>query len=138
MRNRSAVLWCPGAAGYSEVTYNYGYNTLYFAPDYHWGLPNPGHKLGSIKKPSGTILFADEALFDNGGYLWANGVVQSPKWTSSAVLGNPTGTQQGVGFRHNDRANFCFIDGHVRSDRIGGELFPISTSDAADEFWDLK
>ena len=135
---RSAVLWCPGAAGYSEVTYNYGYNSIYFAPGYHWGGPNPGHKLGSIKKPSGTILFADEALFDNGGYLWANGIVQSPQWRSAAVLGNPTGTQQGVGFRHNDRANFCFIDGHVKSDRLGGELYPISSSAEADEYWDLK
>ncbi len=151
---RSKVFWCPAAAGNSEITYNYGYNTIYLAPEYHYGATVRGRKFSSVKSGSNTIIFADEAMYVNaaaGGVLWADGVAQSPAARASAVWDNPTGTCQGVGFRHSNSANFVFLDGHVKSGSLGGALYPVTnlgivgvagafaaTTPETDQYWDLN
>ena len=151
---RSKVFWCPAAAGNSEITYNYGYNTIYLAPEYHYGATVRGRKFSSVKSGSNTIIFADEAMYVNaaaGGVLWADGVAQSPAARASAVWDNPTGTCQGVGFRHSNSANFVFLDGHVKSGSLGGPLYPVTnlgivgvagafaaTTPETDQYWDLN
>ncbi len=134
----SKVFTCPVAN--AATTYTYGYNTIHFAPEYHFNPTGPrSHRqLSSVKDPSGTILFGDEATYDAGGVMVTQGVIQSPQFQGAAVKANPEHQKEGVAFRHSGRAVFGFVDGHVQSEIIGSAYYPTTGGAAADEHWDLN
>ena len=112
------ILTCPGfgkiipdsegiAYAYKITKPHYGFNRM--------GLNSPtdgGHsnlhwvnKVNKVKNPSGMIAFGDSKKFVDGGK------------TCSVGFDNVLcyGTQNTTDFRHKNKANFIFVDGHVDS-----------------------
>ena len=107
-----------GAAdGPQWITSTYGYNGYYLCPAAsRWaGIAHrPWQKLSTIKGPENVMVFADTLL------SWANAA--QARLTNTALLDPPqlfyAGTWQDntsptTCFRHFDRANAAFADGHV-------------------------
>ena len=63
-------------------------------------------RLSQIAKPSVFVLFADGATGNGRGFEFLCAA------THALYMGNPA---QGDAFRHNDKANICFADGHVET-----------------------
>jgi prepilin-type N-terminal cleavage/methylation domain-containing protein/prepilin-type processing-associated H-X9-DG protein len=81
---------------------DYGWN--------HWGLGGRSHqKIIHIKRVSETILAADAVA----GYI------------ASPACSCPRPDHGRLRFRHLDRANILFGDGHTGSDRLGSKLYAI-------------
>jgi prepilin-type N-terminal cleavage/methylation domain-containing protein/prepilin-type processing-associated H-X9-DG protein len=107
------VFSCPVYSNHGMVrgggTNDYGWN--------HWGLGGRGHRqIIHVKKPSGTIMLADAS----------NGYIASPACSC------PRPDNGRLRFRHVDRANILFADGHCSSDRKGSKLYPANYST---EWW---
>ncbi|MCK5801874.1 MAG: DUF1559 domain-containing protein [Lentisphaeria bacterium] len=87
---------------------DYGWN--------HWGLGGRSHrKIIEVKKSSFTIMLADATR----GYLGA------------PACSCPRPDHGRLRFRHSNRANILFSDGHTGSDRLGSKLYTIVDS----EWW---
>ncbi len=85
----------------------YGTNKRYVAE-----RPNSTATLAMIPKPTETIWFADATL----GYLRAPSCCGV---TTTAPLCTQAPTVDNLAWRHNDTANFCWVDGHVSKMRRG-------------------
>lgn len=108
----TTVGWCPAfdyflpwvklkAAGFS---FCYGYNWFLSAP-----AGSPLFRVSSIPNPSGLVLFGDAAQINT----W-----QAPASRSNPMLEewyylDSSTTQPNAHFRHSQRANAVFMDGHV-------------------------
>ncbi len=99
---KNTQIWdCPSAAG--QPNSRYGWNI---------GLPNNGigQALGEFTQPSVTVLMGD-TLYPGPFLNWQGG---GPP--GSCPTGQPVSiTNRGcIAARHNDGANFGFVDGHVK------------------------
>ncbi len=99
---------------------DYALNGLLGGP---WGgnpddVPPPSHTMSGIREPTQIMLYAD----------W-RGTNRAAR--PQDVIGNETRTA--VVFRHNDRSNHVFVDGHVRS--IGVEGYPGSAPNLDSAHW---
>lgn len=111
-------IWvCPSQADFTPDTgwtTSYGYNFEYLlapGPDYphsgYSGFGNSGINEAFLGRPAETLLFMDDAAPQGNTNLWS--YVQRPG--DSAVVdgfGRPA-------FRHQNRADVLFCDGHVKS-----------------------
>ncbi len=107
------VFQCPSRftlKSYDKPFTGYAYNATYVGGGYSdWdGQADPPAKLSRIQNPSRTVLIADSAI-------WS-------AWTSETIANNYLRAPgdiyyfgPNVHFRHNDRANVLFCDGHVES-----------------------
>lgn len=111
----SKVHDCPGNElikdGTSAQNSGYGYNEfLGYEPFNNYA----GLKTSRVLRPSGTLMFADSAVTD---------YYDNKKLIPTSFLYSPDGIkskQSGgfVHFRHNERANGCFADGHVSQSEV--------------------
>lgn len=120
------VKFCPvlrdvlkGADTFEEGTGGYGYNATYIggtARDRY-----SGERLGNVPRPALTVMFTDTA------FPRANGLQEyayCEPFRSIDAAGRLRGTlSPSVHFRHGDRANVAWCDGHVsaeKSTKVGG------------------
>ena len=115
------------ADGPQWITSTYGYNGYYLSPPQS-GWPQIGYrpwqKITTVIKPAEVIAFADTLLdWDVTG--------ENPLLTNIALLDPPyilnnsaTSWEKNLHpttcFRHNDRANVVFVDGHCRWMKLEG------------------
>ena len=103
---RAKTIWnCPAQA--TPVSYfDYAGNVHVMGYKLQGAVPlYPVRKLTAVKKPSATILMADNASGETNG--------MSGTWFSSST--NQWPWPQRIGARHNGKANVLFCDGHVAS-----------------------
>lgn len=107
------------------ITSTYGYNGYYLSPE-KTAWPNISHrpwqKITTVKEPDKVIAFADTMLdwADTGGSpILSNMALLDPpylyKGTTWEKNLHPT-----TCFRHSDRANVVFVDGHCESMNLEG------------------
>lgn len=105
---------------YESGSGGYGYNNTYVGSRTRWGGGiASGARDTEIKRPAGTIMFADAAMAQadaNGEYLTEESFVYSPyslngqEVMRSWGLASPT-----MHFRHQGQADIIWCDGHVDS-----------------------
>lgn len=105
------------------ITSTYGYNGYYLSPPKSpW--PNirhrPWQKEETIRTPSNVLAFADTMLSrtNNGQFLENNAMVDPPQLLSSNGTRWEPNPYPTTSFRHNDKTNIVFVDGHCSSSRI--------------------
>jgi len=113
----------PGVAeGPQWITSTYGYNGYYLSPPKSPWLQiqyRPWQKITTVIKPAEVIAFADTLL--DRDFALTNIALLDPPWilnnsaTEWGINGRPT-----TCFRHNDRANVVFVDGHCGSMKLEG------------------
>lgn len=110
-------------------TSTYGYNGYYLCPPASgwegWSIPpdRPWQSLSSVRGPSEVFVLADTMLdwSTPRGTVVANNTHLDPGYLFNARTRrwnrqmNPT-----LCFRHNDRANVAFVDGHAKSVGLEG------------------
>ena len=111
------------ADGPQWITSTYGYNGYYLSPPQSgWAQikHRPWQKITTVIKPAEVIAFAD-TLLDRDVAL-TNIALLDPPWilpsrsaTSWIINTHPT-----TCFRHYDRANAVFVDGHCESMKLEG------------------
>jgi len=125
-----------------------------------WGtqmMPLESKSLAAIAQPSNTIAIAEKHMDDaaktgamgpttgfcgdefygashTGGWDWC-APMEEPDGTRSAAVAYPNGPNGAVSASHQQRANFLFVDGHVKS------YFPYQTNPdpvnrKSDNLWD--
>ncbi|HTI99847.1 MAG TPA: prepilin-type N-terminal cleavage/methylation domain-containing protein [Dongiaceae bacterium] len=106
------VQQCPaftGSANWNTDPYSgYNYNTSYLGHGQNESIPEPARS-SAVRQPMQTLIFGDGEYADG-----ANKFMRAP-WPNPgdvAFSGRYSGTQ---GFRHNDRSNAVFCDGHAQS-----------------------
>jgi prepilin-type N-terminal cleavage/methylation domain-containing protein/prepilin-type processing-associated H-X9-DG protein len=110
-RTNMAVHQCPSYDGRSNSAADpytgYNYNTSYIGRGQGEVVPRPA-KATDVRKPAETILFGD------GQYgAGANKYMRSPFYSPyESLVARWAGTQ---GFRHQNRTNAAFCDGHAES-----------------------
>ena len=107
-------------SAYESGAGGYGYNNDYVGSRLRWGGDRTsGTRTTEIKRPAGTIMFADTAMArsdSDGEYLIEESFVYPPYFSNSQGLiwsldlGTPS-----MHFRHNELANVAWCDGHVDS-----------------------
>lgn len=102
---RAKTIWnCPAqATSGPEHFFDYAGNVHVMG---YWGNNNyPARKLSAVKKPSATILMADNASDETNGMnrIYISKSTENWPWPI------------GIGARHNGKANVLFCDGHVAS-----------------------
>jgi prepilin-type N-terminal cleavage/methylation domain-containing protein/prepilin-type processing-associated H-X9-DG protein len=120
LENNNRVLKCPSVdpsqieQRYQGGTGGYGYNYEYLAP---LTYPPPNYlpkwkprRMGTAKKTSTTVAFADSA----GTWIdpWPTG---DPVLIEVPLIEPPSGRYPSVHFRHIHTANVAFLDGHVEN-----------------------
>lgn len=109
-----------GAATFEEGTGGFGYNAAYIG-----GTPQDTFspaRLANVPEPSRTVMFTDTAFARSEG-LQEYAFCEPRRWV------NPNGKLRGklipsVHFRHAERANVAWCDGHVTAEvatELGGE-----------------
>jgi prepilin-type processing-associated H-X9-DG protein len=104
---------CPSLNYYAEFkfkargrTYGYGYNLHLSAPAHQ-----PERRIFSLRDPSSTVLFADAAQVNT---------FQFPATPDDPLLEEfyyVSAWEPTAHFRHKERANVLFCDGHVETER---------------------
>jgi prepilin-type N-terminal cleavage/methylation domain-containing protein/prepilin-type processing-associated H-X9-DG protein len=108
-----------------QPTSTYGYNGYYLCPPatpgwcYTIGF-RPWRRLDDITRADQVFMFAD-TLIDWGGCAGNNCLLDPPRIFNGA--GWDKNEAPTTCFRHNGRANACFLDGHVEAvEPQGGEI----------------
>lgn len=103
----------PAHAGFEASAGGYGYNNQYLGSSIavDVGMPfadNRPAKLSQVRKPAETIAFADAAFGDPAliEYSFVEPPIAITQWGS--FDNSPS-----IHFRHNEKANICWADGHV-------------------------
>jgi len=106
-------------------SWGYAYNYAYLGSNgetytYEWPpgniveVPKDMHAGHSITKTTRTVLFADSARVNT----FSRGATpEHPNLEENFYLEPPSANYDSVHFRHNDRANVLFVDGHVEAFR---------------------
>ena len=99
----------PGKANWLVDPYTgYNYNTSYIGHGQFESLQEPA-KAGAVKLPAATVLFGD-GQYAGGANKFMRAPFPNPG--DAAFRGRYAGTQ---GFRHMDRSNAAFCDGHAEA-----------------------
>jgi prepilin-type N-terminal cleavage/methylation domain-containing protein/prepilin-type processing-associated H-X9-DG protein len=108
-----------GASGLKDpkwITSTYGYNGYYLCPPQSgwYNLPGPWQKIVNIKTPSMVLVFADTLVdFGLASGIQNNFSLDPPYiFSSDGWKKNTTPT---TCFRHNEKTNAIFVDGHSES-----------------------
>ena len=111
---------CPGfrpdAAGFETSCGGYGYNQAGVGSELclpHGGGTTVGMRTGALAHPAATVMFADAAYLQGNGTkakLIEYSFAEPPQFAGG---GTPWPT---IHFRHRDRANVAWADGHVTSE----------------------
>ena len=121
--NNADVKQCPVSAdldlnGYESGCGGYGYNDFYLgsakgaitdAGGTWWlvsGYSNKSQKISNVKQPSQTILFSDTAQLSGDKLI---------EYSFIEIAGNTPSMH----FRHNNRSNVAWVDGHVSGEQMG-------------------
>ena len=103
---------CPsftGSANWLTDPYTgYNYNTSYIGHGQYESIPEPA-KNAAVKHPAKTVLFGD-GQYSAGADKFMRAPFPNPG--DDAFWGRNSGTQ---GFRHQNRSNAAFCDGHAES-----------------------
>jgi len=131
---RKGVFECPsqpwgsyrpqGAA--RSITSTYGYNGYYLSPPHTPGWAfQIGHRpwlaTEQVMRPSRVFAFAD-TLIDLGGVQPHNNALLDPPFLFDGRRWRPNPSPTTC-FRHLDRANACFVDGHGESKGLDGGCY---------------
>ena len=85
-------------------------------------------KLAAVKRPSKTIIFGDNARTSMGPFTY-----DPPQYVPLMnCKKKPDGTEYTTGtthFRHSEKANIAWVDGHVTSEHVG----ELNTDDISQE-----
>lgn len=102
----------------------YGYNANWFGSYNNM----KSVKLAAVKRPSKTIIFGDNARTSMGPYTY-----DPPQYVPLMnCKKKPDGTEYTTGtthFRHSEKANIAWVDGHVTSEHVG----ELNTDDISQE-----
>jgi prepilin-type processing-associated H-X9-DG protein/prepilin-type N-terminal cleavage/methylation domain-containing protein len=121
--NSASVKECPMTAdfdrnGYEAGCGGFGYNDFYLGSakgaivesgSTWWsvsGFSVKSQKISNVKRPSETVVFSDSAQLSSGKLI---------EYSFIETVGNTPSMH----FRHNDRANIAWVDGHVSSEQMG-------------------
>jgi len=111
-QNVLRIQQCPafiGAADWNTDPYcGYNYNTSYIGHGQYESIPQPA-RLSDVRRPFKTVLFGD-GQFANGADKLMRAPFSNPG--DAGFVGRWAGTQ---GFRHQNRSNTAFCDGHAES-----------------------
>ena len=93
-----------GAAltGYEQEAISYAYNTLALGSQAQGANPDATHKMSRLKQPAFYVGFCDSEVWCIG----SSGVLAKGRWNGSKEYDY-------VSFRHGNRSNAVFIDGHA-------------------------
>jgi prepilin-type processing-associated H-X9-DG protein len=120
-----------GANAFEAACGGYGYNangvgSRFFTAGYSRQSAARGMDPADIRDPARTIMFCDSAFpqpYNSPAYLIEYSFAES----FTSATGSPG--QPSIHFRHNDRANVVWCDGHVSSEKM-----TVSYSQAFDKF----
>ncbi len=121
--NSEGIRRCPtGVFGDVADTNNgnggYGYSAVIGSKWMSWPASFPA-KTSEIKKPSQTVVFADNAGI-NGGVFVEQYDMFAPLYLKEDETDEGWGgASPTMHFRHNGRANIGWVDGHVSSETLG-------------------
>jgi len=124
-RTKGTLFYCPGydqtKTEYNNWYRTYGINSVIMHSDWNMSMAN-------IKKPSKTIIFGDKISsstdymyipypysFDADGYTFWAVTGTAKKYGGTPGFWKSTNVKIPQTWRHNDAANFGYIDGHVES-----------------------
>ena len=115
MKNHQ-VQRCPGFRGTPRFGdgNGYGYNWCYVGSDYCLSFawpPGPAVNDAGLNTPANTLMFADSGIF---GFPVAGQINETPGIDPPSWWG-PNDQWSSMDFRHQQRANIVFCDGHVKS-----------------------
>jgi prepilin-type processing-associated H-X9-DG protein/prepilin-type N-terminal cleavage/methylation domain-containing protein len=131
----------PSSKSYDQGAGGYGYNYIYIGT----GIWKSGYnekscqitaKDTSIRKPSGTLMFADTAMHLDNSYIQYS--FAEPRYF---VFNGEAETEGGwdpwpsIHFRHRGKANIVWVDGHVSSEKMAGYFRQKNNVQPSD--WDL-
>jgi prepilin-type processing-associated H-X9-DG protein len=106
------VQQCPSFAGnanwLTDPYTGYNYNTSYIGHGQYESVPKPAKEL-SVRHPAKTVLFGD-GQYAGGADKFMRAPFPNPG--DASFWGRASGTQ---GFRHRNRSNAAFCDGHGES-----------------------
>ena len=93
-----------GAAltGYEQEAISYAHNTLALGAQAQGANPDATHKMSRLKQPAFYVGFCDSEVWCIG----SSGVLAKGRWNGSKEYDY-------VSFRHGNRSNSVFIDGHA-------------------------
>ena len=93
-----------GAAltGYEQESISYAHNTLALGSQAQGANPDATHKMSRLKQPAFYVGFCDSEVWCIG----SSGVLAKGRWNGSKEYDY-------VSFRHGNRSNAVFIDGHA-------------------------
>ncbi len=93
-----------GAAltGYEQEAISYAHNTLALGSQAQGANPDATHKMSRLKQPAFYVGFCDSEVWCIG----SSGVLAKGRWNGSKEYDY-------VSFRHGNRSNAVFIDGHA-------------------------
>lgn len=94
----------PGLTGYANEAISYAHNTNALGYQAAVNKPNSTRKMSRLKRPAYYIAFCDS----EGWCIGSTAVIPKGRW-------NGTETFDYVSFRHGNRFNATFIDGHVEA-----------------------
>jgi prepilin-type N-terminal cleavage/methylation domain-containing protein/prepilin-type processing-associated H-X9-DG protein len=119
MEESYSVAQCPDFTNvvpkYRKLTSGYAYNYRYMGPGVNpdWSTMNPNklltpinYRLSDFSTTSATVAFADAAIINDWG-------TNAGKVEETFFLEPPSGQFPSIHFRHNNSANFVFLDGHT-------------------------
>lgn len=129
LEEAGTVDWCPSfregdfRLRFQGASWGYAYNYKYLGENgasftYEWPpgtvveVPKNMHAGHSVRKTSRTVMFADSARINtfSGGASPANPILEE-----NFMLDPPSENYDTVHFRHADKANLLFVDGHVEA-----------------------
>ena len=94
----------PGLTGYANEAISYTHNTNALGAQAQGSNPDATHKMSRLKRPAYYIAFCDSEAWCIG----STASIPNGRWNGSA-------TYDYVSFRHTNRSNGTFIDGHVEA-----------------------
>jgi prepilin-type processing-associated H-X9-DG protein/prepilin-type N-terminal cleavage/methylation domain-containing protein len=124
----TGILHCPAfkgtSAGFETSCGGYGYNSVGVGSHAYFKNSSRSHSTGlapeDIDKPSQTVMFADCALaqpYGNPEYLIEYSFLE-PYYTVYNGRERSSHPYPSVHFRHADKANVVWCDGHVTSEKM--------------------
>lgn len=115
----------PWDADFEQGGGGYGYNMLYLGSRIWrdgFGACNKATKRNEVRNPSATITFSDTAIAKLNGslpYYLEYSFVEPPFFASGGTVQKSWGyASPTMHFRHSEKANTVWVDGHVSSEKM--------------------
>ena len=131
--SKQRVTVCPSLKSHRDESWNgsfekgcggYGYNYWFLGSrcwDSGYGTFTKHSRRNEFKHHSKTVAFCDTG-FLTSGHIIEYSMIEIPEWDFSPPYYEPDGwgmrPDPVIHFRHNNRANILWLDGHVDSDKM--------------------